>query len=277
MKIGIIGVGIVGSATAKAFNKFGHNIILYDIDNAKWKWAYGKKNYTATQNPIDLIEECEVVFICVNTPTADGEQDQDLSQVRSALGSVVDGINKSTTYTNVIVRSTILPLQNDALLSSMKSLITKEYGKEWQYFYNPEFLREEHADEDMLNPDRVIIGGEVNNKWEVIDTIFGELYKGKTIVTTGLTEAEMIKYGSNCFLATKISYFNELGKISKALGLRVEEIERGIALDKRIGEYGTHSGKPFGGKCLPKDALAFCKAFEPKILSKVIEVNDLAR
>ena len=155
MKIGIIGVGIVGSATAKAFNEFGHDIILYDIDNEKWRWAYGKKDYTATQNPIELVEECEVVFICVNTPTADGEQDQDLSQVRSALGSVVDGINKSTTYTTVIVRSTILPLQNDALLSSMKSLITKEYGKEWQYFYNPEFLREEHADEDKKQKEAI--------------------------------------------------------------------------------------------------------------------------
>jgi len=274
LNIGIIGVGVVGSATAQAFNKFGHHVVLYDIDNAKWKWFYGKKNYTATQDPTQLVEMSDVVFICVNTPTnADGSQD--ITQVRSAMGSIVDGIKKSKTFTTVILRSTVLPMTNDSLLSSMKSLLGK--NKNWQYFYNPEFLREDHADEDMLNPDRIIIGGDINNKWRIIETLFEEMYKGKAIMRTGLTEAEMIKYGANCFLATKISYFNELGKISKALGLNVGEIEHGIALDKRIGEYGTHSGKPFGGKCLPKDALAFCKAFEPKILSKVIEVNDLTR
>jgi len=276
MIIGIIGVGIVGTATANAFHSAGNEVILYDLSPSQCEEFMKKKRYTVMSDPTELVYDSDVVFICVNTPTnVDGSQD--LTQVNSAIASVVDGINKSSTYTTVILRSTVLPLINEKILMGMQDKIHKKDPKEWQYFYNPEFLRELNADEDMLNPDRIIVGGNMNNNWEIIDKLFEKMYAGKPIIATGLTEAEMIKYGANCFLATKIAYFNELGTIAKALGLRVDHIEQGIAMDKRIGEYGTHSGKPFGGQCLPKDSLAFCKAFEPKILSKVIEVNDLDR
>ena len=161
-----------------------------------------------------------------------------------------------------------MPETNRRIFEQLKSKTT---NKNWSYYFNPEFLTAKNALEDIMNPDRIIVGG-LTDDFKVME----KLYKSFQcpFIKTGLEEAEMIKYISNNFLATKISFFNEMGVIAARMGLDVRKIERAVALDKRIGKYGTRSGEAYGGVCFPKDTFAFNKKFPTKILDKTIDVND---
>lgn len=266
MKIGIIGSGVVGEATGKAFGHFDNEVTFCDINHDILKRLH-HEGLSVADNTSLLVKESEVVFICVNTPTIkDGLQD--LRALQSALDDVVVGLNELDSHTTIIVKSTILPETSERIVQHLKQATQHQ---NWEYFYNPEFLTANNALSDTLYPDRVVIGGILKNNWSVIDKLFD--WWRCPIIKTGYTEAEMIKYVSNCFLSTKISFFNEMGDISKTLKLDIKIIEEAVSLDKRIGKYGTASGHLFGGACLPKDTLSFQTKFKSKILDKVLEVN----
>ena len=266
MKIGIIGSGVVGEATGKAFGHFNNEVTFCDINHDILKRLH-QEGLSVADNTSLLVKESEVVFICVNTPTiSDGLQD--LRALQSVLDDVVVGLNELDSHTTIIVKSTILPETSERIVQHLKQTTQHQ---NWNYFYNPEFLTANNALSDTLYPDRVVIGGILKNNWSVIDKLFD--WWRCPIVKTGYTEAEMIKYVSNCFLSTKISFFNEMGEISKTLKLDIKIIEEAVSLDKRIGKYGTASGHFFGGACLPKDTLSFQTKFKSKILDKVLEVN----
>ena len=270
MKIGIIGSGVVGQATGKSLAGF-NEVTFNDIKHETLKQLYHDGFEVADNTPL-LVEQSDMVFICVNTPThQDGEQD--LSQIDSVIPQLIQGIEYSKIMTTVIFRSTIIPTKIKQIIDFMKKNIHgKKYQKDWNFFYNPEFLVAENSLDTMRYPDRVVIGAEEDSNWYHMDELYS--YFDCPIIKTGIGEASMIKYGSNCFLATKISFFNELGSISKNLSLNVKDIEYGISLDKRIGTYGTKSGKPYGGTCFPKDIKTFCKNFSPQLIQKTMEVNE---
>jgi len=271
MKVAIIGSGVVGSATGRSIAGFCE-VTFNDINHEVLKQLHFDGMIVGDNTPL-VVEQSDIVFICVNTPTfKDGEQD--VSQIYSVLPEIARGIENSNGLKTIILRSTVIPTAIPEILLSLKSIIpTKEYQKDWNFFYNPEFLVAENALETMRYPDRIVVGAEEESNWYHIDELYS--YFDCEILKTGLMEAGMIKYGSNCFLATKISYFNDLGRISRNLGLNVKEIEYGIALDKRIGSYGTKSGKPYGGACFPKDVKTFCKNFKPQIIQKADDINEV--
>ena len=254
MKICIIGSGVVGKATGDSFIAKKHEVTFNDISHDVLKKLHYHGFKVGDNTPI-VVKDSTVVFICVNTPTlSNGEQD--LEQVNSVLPYIVHGINQSDSPTTIILRSTVLPTKCYGVLEFLKrNIIDRTYQKDWNFFYNPEFLVAENAFETMSNPDRIVVGGEKASNWDVINRLYGDW--NCEIIKTGLGEAEMIKYASNCFLAMKISYFNQIGIVANKYGLDIKTIERAVSLDKRIGNYGTISGRAYGGACFPKDTKAF--------------------
>ena len=268
LRLGVIGSGVVGEATGKSFHNFGHHVVFNDIDEKKLS-RLKKEGHFVLPDTVMVVRQSDIVFVCVNTPTnVNGEQD--LSQIENVIDSLADGINLSDSHTTVVFRSTILPRTNRIMHEKLSERIEKD---DWSYYFNPEFLTAKNALEDLLNPDRVVIGG-LTDDFKILEELYSSFpIKEDNIIKTGLEEAEMIKYVANNFLATKISFFNEMGSISRKMSLDFRVIERAVALDKRIGEYGTRSGEAFGGMCFPKDTLAFNTKFPTKILGKTITVN----
>jgi UDPglucose 6-dehydrogenase len=149
-------------------------------------------------------------------------------------------------------------------------------GREYDVLYNPEFLRQSSALEDFINPDRIVIGQEFDGSSSPLVGLYESLTKN--VILTGYEEAEMVKYASNCFLALKISYFNEIGMICKKMGINEEQVSSAVSMDNRIGEYGTRSGWPFGGACFPKDTEAFASFarkmnVKPDLIETAININ----
>jgi len=269
MKVAIIGSGVVGSATGMSIAGFCE-VTFNDIKHKVLKELHYEGFGVADNTPL-VVEQSDIVFICVNTPTFEGGS-QDLSQIYSVLPDLVRGIENSYGLKTIILRSTVIPTEIPKILDYLnKNITTKEYQKDWNFFYNPEFLVAENALETTRYPDRIVVGAEEDSNWYHIDELYS--YFDCEIIKTGLIEAGMIKYGSNCFLAMKISYFNQLGVLAEQLGVKVKDIEYGIALDRRIGSYGTKSGKAYGGACFPKDTKAFSKFMEGKVPFDLIKTT----
>lgn len=291
MKIAIIGSGYVGLITGIGFAELGHEIIFIDIDERKVSMINSgkppifekgleelmEKNKMKFQATTDYntVSESEVIFICVGTPPAE-DGSMDLSFVKDA--SKMIGKNLGDAYPVVVVKSTVLPGTTEDFV---KPIIERESNKkafeDFGLAMNPEFLREGNAVEDFFNPDRIVIGV----KDERTKSILEELYKPFKCpkLITDIKTAEMIKYASNAFLATKISFANEIGNICKKLGIDIYEVFEGVGLDHRINPAFFRAGIGFGGSCFPKDVRALIKKAEelgedPKILKAVIEVNE---
>jgi len=266
MRIGIIGSGVVGSATGKSFHSHKHHVIFCDIDRQKLS-KLKKEGHFVLPDATLVTKQSDIIFVCVNTPT-DNKGVQDLSQIESVIPHIAEGINLCEKHTIVVFRSTLLPNTNRRIYEDLK---IKTTNNDWSYYFNPEFLTAKNALKDLMDPDRIVVGG-LTDDFKIME----KLYKSFScpFIKTGLEEAEMVKYVSNNFLATKISFFNEMGNVARDMGLDVRKIERAVALDKRIGKYGTRSGEAWGGMCLPKDTSAFNKKFPTKILDKTIDVND---
>jgi UDPglucose 6-dehydrogenase len=271
--ISIIGSGVVGTATGKGFHKLGHNVTFFDISRQRLV-ILRNEGYDVASSLKEAIARSEICFICVNTPQninktdanasdfveADLGKHQDLSQIlyvvrdiANALNALYDGkINKKRLF---VFRSTLVPgTMRNVVVDYLERNCSLRRGKDYDVFYNPEFVRQHSALEDFFTPDRVVIGQE-----KIGSSYLSDLYTPLTdkIILTGFEEAEMIKYAANCFLALKISYFNEISMICKKMGINEVQVARAVSMDNRIGAYGTNGGLPYGGSCLPKDSEAF--------------------
>ncbi len=294
MKIGIIGTGYVGLVTGVGFALKGHDVLGLDVDNKKVE-AINNKNppffelglkeglervvpgkFAAITSYGKLVDKSEVIFICVDTPTlANGEQD--LSRVKACCSSLGEQIANSN-FRLIVVKSTVLPGTTRGFIAPLlEKASSKKAGRDFEVAFNPEFLQEGNALNDVLYPDRIVIGVSGEKSEKMLFNLYGEF--GAPIQVTTTDAAEMIKYASNCFLPMKISFMNEIGAVCKKLGIDTYEVAKGIGMDKRIGPAFLRSGLGWGGSCFPKETAALVKlaqnlGVEADIVKAVILVNN---
>jgi UDPglucose 6-dehydrogenase len=275
MRISIIGSGIVGKATGIGFHMHGNEVIFFDIDKEKLT-QLEKEDYTVSENISDAVLNSTVSFICVQTPTVNGEMD--FSYVERAITDVAKALKEKDDYHVIAIRSTVLPsttrLRVIPLLERYSGL---RVGENFGVCMNPEFLRQASALSDFLKPYRIVIGESDRRSGDLLEKLY--LPFKSPIIRTTLDAAEMIKYISNAFLTTKISFFNEVFLLCKRFKLDHLTVAEAVALDPRIGKYGIYGGRPFEGKCLPKDLEAFInflktRQINPKILDAVLHINN---
>jgi len=274
MKAAIIGSGFVGMAVGKGLISLGNYVIFYDIED--------KNLHNFTKDISYAIENSDISFICVPTPTAEGEID--LSCVKDAAENIGKALSEKSDYHVVVIKSTVVPRTTEEVVIPLLEKYSGKKVGEFGVSMNPEFLTEIagtwSSDEDynkaFFTEDRIIIGEYDKKSGDVLEGIYRPL--NKPIFRTDLRTAEMIKYASNCMLATKISYWNEIFLICEKLGIDSQVVANIVSLDQRIGKYGSVHGKAFGGKCLPKDLKAFIsftdKYRKAKLLKAVDEINE---
>ena len=293
MNIAVVGTGYVGLVTAACFAEFGVNVIAVDKDESKV--ALLQKGEVPFYEPgleemvrrnmkegrlafsTDMksaVEKSLVILIAVGTPPGDGGG-ADLSFVRE----VALGIARHLNGYKVIVTKSTVPMGTGAMIRGL--IEENRAGKvPFSVVSNPEFLREGAAIEDFMRPNRVVIGAEDPQAVAILKDLYNPLYLIETpFVITNVVSAEMVKYASNAFLATKISFINEIANLCEAVGADVHEVARGMGLDNRIGRKFLHPGPGFGGSCFPKDTRAVAKmaaeaGVPARIVGAVIEANE---
>jgi len=293
MNICVIGSGYVGLVTGACLADFGMNVVGVDKDADKVAalqqceipiYEPGLPTLVRTNMDADrlrfttelgpAIEEATAVFIAVGTPSRD-DGTADLSFVREVAESIAQHLNG---YKVIITKSTV-PIGTGQMIEEV-ILNAQTSNHEFAMVSNPEFLREGSAIADFRHPDRVVVGSRDPRAIEIMLDIYSPLRVADVpFVVTNVESAEMIKYASNGFLATKISFINEVAKLSEALGADVETVARGMGLDKRIGPLFLHPGPGFGGSCFPKDARAVAQiareqGFPFQIMEAVLGVNE---
>ncbi|HEY9246244.1 MAG TPA: UDP-glucose/GDP-mannose dehydrogenase family protein [Candidatus Methanoperedens sp.] len=294
MKISVVGTGYVGTVTAACFAELGHDVICVDIDSRKVDQInagippiyeeglpellkkHAGKRMRATCDYDFAVMNSDVSFICVGTPS-DHHGNIDLSTVKSAGAALGDSLRSKISYHVITVKSTVVPETTEKVV---QPIIEEHSGKRRDEFgmaMNPEFLREGKAVHDFMNPDKIVVGSIDKRSGDIVASLYSGI---KCEVTrTNLRTAEMIKYANNAFLATKISFSNEIGNICKGLGIDTYEVMKAVGRDFRIGPYFLNSGAGFGGSCFPKDVKAIIgkareTGYEPHLLETVIEVNE---
>lgn len=292
--VSIIGCGYVGLVTGICLADLGHRVVFVDIDPEKVAMVNSlhppvhepgldellQKNagrIRATTDCREAVLSTDCTMICVGTPL-DGEGRIDLSHVRSSAGDVGAALKDKPEFHTVIVKSTVIPGTTSGLVAgeiASKSGKTRPDG--FSIVSNPEFLREGAAIRDFFSPDRIIVGVQDPRGRELAESLYAPIRAPRLI--TGIETAEMVKYASNGFLATKISYANEIGNLCKVMGVDAAEVFAGVGLDRRIGPDFFRAGIGFGGSCLPKDVRALIgwaedQGVPQKILSAVLEVNE---
>ena len=294
MRIGMVGAGYVGLVSGACFSEFGIDVVCVDRDSAKIQRLRGgdipiyepglealiQSNVNAGRLSFSTeIEEAvtgsEAVFIAVGTPGRHGDGEADLQNVRQAAQEVARAMDGG--YKVIVMKSTV-PVGTGREIGE---LISKHRAPgTFDIASNPEFLREGSAIGDFMRPDRVVIGVESERAARVLQAVYRPLYLLETpIVLTALETAEMIKYAANAFLATKITFINEIADLCETVGADVQDVARGIGLDGRIGAKFLHAGPGYGGSCLPKDTRALVstarRAGMPvRIVETVVEVNE---
>jgi UDPglucose 6-dehydrogenase len=296
MHIAVIGSGYVGLVTGTCFAEFGVDVSCVDVDAAKVAtlsrgqatiYEPGleqliQKNLHAgrLQFTTDLksaVRPATVVFLAVGTPPQE-DGSADLSFVENAAREVAQNINS---YTVVVMKSTVPVGTGKRLVKLIKENLSGSVP--FSVVSNPEFLREGAAISDFMRPDRVVIGSSDERATEIMRELYRPLYLIETpFVMTSVEGAELIKYAANAFLATKISFINEVANLCEKVGCDVHEVARAIGMDRRIGGKFLHPGPGFGGSCFPKDTRALAvigRQFDSpmKIVEAVIEVNDHQR
>ncbi len=287
MKLSIIGTGYVGLVTGACFAKLGHTVTCVDIDPEKIQkinnsippiyeegldrlLSENKEKISATTDYTSALLHTDVTFLCVGTPsTKNGSID--LSYLKEATKQIATTLKNKKTWHLIVVKSTVLPGTTLAVvLPLLEQHSGKKVGPDIGLAMNPEFLKEGVAIQDFLRPDRIVIGFYDDRS----RTTLRELYEGFScpLVETSLSAAEMIKYASNTFLATKISFINEIGNLCKKLNIDAYEVATGMGLDTRIGRQFLDSGIGWGGSCFPKDVDALIAwAKEIKEPTRIIE------
>jgi len=294
MKISIIGTGYVGAVTGACLAELGHEIIFVGRDTKKLDLIQSGKSpiyepgldqlleknlprITTTIDLPDAICKTALTFICVGTPSND-DGSIDLDQVRAVSHTIGKSLASANGYHTIIVKSTVLPGTSETLVIP---ILERESGKkvfvDFGVASNPEFLKEGTAVTDFFHTDRVVIGTHDVKTRAVLE----ELYKplNAPLYATTIRTSEMIKYTSNAFLATKISFANEIGNLCKKMGIDSYDVFRGVGLDARISPHFFRSGIGFGGSCFPKDVRALIAhartlGVEPQILNAVIDTNE---
>ena len=293
MNIAIIGTGYIGIVGAAVFSDWGNKVTGIDIDEKKIKQIKSgdmpiyepglselilenleNGNLEFTTSLADGIKDAEVIFICVGTP-----QDNDGAADLRAVWAVAKEVGENLDGYKVIVTKSTVPVRTNERVKAIIKENLKE-KTEFDVVSNPEFLREGYSIEDMQNTDRTVIGYESERALIIMRELYAHL--DSPIVECDLRSAEMIKYASNAFLATKISFINEIGQLCERAGADVQTVAQGMGLDQRIGPRFLYAGIGYGGSCFPKDVAALYKtstdqAYDFKLLRGVMEVNDLQK
>ncbi|GJL87938.1 MAG: UDP-glucose 6-dehydrogenase [Minwuia thermotolerans] len=293
MKVAMIGTGYVGLVSGACFSEFGHDVICVDKDADKITrlldgvmpiFEPGLDNLVArnveagrlrfTTDLKAAVADIDAVFIAVGTPSRRGAGDADLSYVYGAAEEVANAVSG---YTVVVTKSTV-PVGTGA---EVKRILAKANPTaEFDVVSNPEFLREGAAIEDFMRPNRIVCGVESEKAEQVMRDLYRPLFLNETpMVFTTLETSELIKYAANCFLATKITFINEIANLCEQVGGDVQAVARGIGLDKRIGNLFLHAGPGYGGSCFPKDIRALIATAEQngsplRIIEAVDQVNE---
>jgi UDPglucose 6-dehydrogenase len=293
MRITMIGSGYVGLVSGACFSDFGHDVICVDKDAGKIEaleagrmpiYEPGLEQLVAANVAAgrltfstDLaasVAGADAVFIAVGTPSRRGDGHADLSYVFAATEEIAAA---ATGPTVVVTKSTVPVGTGDRVEAILRE---KRPDLDMPVVSNPEFLREGAAIGDFKRPDRIVIGTDDERARAVMRAVYRPLYLGESpIVFTGRRTSELIKYAANAFLATKITFINEIADLCEAVGADVKDVSRGIGLDNRIGKKFLHAGPGYGGSCFPKDTLALLKTAEDfetpmQIVEAVVKVND---
>ena len=273
MRVAMIGAGYVGLVSAACFSEFGFSVTC--VDSVPERIAALRAGRVPLYEPgleallaanvaagrlsfsgeiADAVPAADVVMLAVGTPSRRGDGHADLSFVHEAARQVADALDG---YTVVATKSTV-PVGSGREIARI--IRERRPHAAFDVVSNPEFLREGSAIEDFMRPDRVVVGVESERARAVMRALYRPLFLIETpVLFTTLETAELIKYAANCFLATKITFINEIADLCERLGADVQDVARGIGLDGRIGRYFLHAGPGFGGSCFPKDAAAFAR------------------
>jgi UDPglucose 6-dehydrogenase len=296
MKIAMIGSGYVGLVSGACFADFGHDVVCIDKDASKIERlnanimpifepgldALVKTNVDAGRLSFstDLaasVKGCSAIFIAVGTPSRRGDGHADLSYVYAAAAELADAIDP---HSVVITKSTVPVGTGDEV---QRIIAAAKPSLEFEVVSNPEFLREGAAISDFKRPDRIVVGTDVEWARQAMRAIYRPLFLNESpILFTSRRSSELIKYAANAFLATKITFINEMADLCEKLGANVQDVSRGIGLDNRIGSKFLHAGPGYGGSCFPKDTLALLKTAQDndtpvRIVEAVVQANDLRK
>ena len=293
MKIAMIGTGYVGLVSGVCFSDFGHEVVCVDKNPHKIELlTQGEipiyepgldqllaKNVAAgrlsfTQDLHAAVTGADAVFIAVGTPTRRGDGHADLTYVMQAAEEIAAALSH---YTVIVTKSTV-PVGTNAAVEEVIRKVRPD--AEFDVASNPEFLREGAAIDDFMRPDRVVVGTRSERARNVMGEIYRPLFLREfPILYTDLETAELIKYAANAFLATKITFINEIALLCERVGANIKEVSRGMGLDGRIGNKFLHAGPGYGGSCFPKDTKALARMGQDhsvpmNIVETVIQVND---
>jgi UDPglucose 6-dehydrogenase len=293
MRIAMIGTGYVGLVSGTCFADFGHHVTCVDKDQGKIDgllngrmpiWEPGLESLvnanvergrlSFTTSLADAVKDAEAVFIAVGTPSRRGDGHADLSFVYAAVEELAALLERPVV---VVTKSTVPVGTGDKIAALLKE---KGAPEGTSVASNPEFLREGAAIADFKHPDRILVGAEDESARSALAEIYRPLFLNRApLLFTSRRTAELTKYAANAFLATKISFINEMADLCEAVGADVQDLARGIGLDNRIGAKFLHAGPGYGGSCFPKDTLALLKTAEDanvqqRIVSTVVKVND---
>ncbi|WP_108483554.1 UDP-glucose dehydrogenase family protein [Oceaniglobus ichthyenteri] len=296
MKIAMIGTGYVGLVSGVCFSDFGHEVVCVDTSADKIaKLQSGEvpiyepgldvvmaRNVAAgrlrfSTDTTDAVDGADAVFIAVGTPTRRGDGHADLTYVMAAAEDVARAL---TGYAVVVTKSTVPVGTNRRVADVIRQT---RPDADFDVASNPEFLREGAAIEDFMKPDRVVVGVETDRAEQVMGEIYRPLFlRDFPIIYTDLESAELIKYAANAFLATKISFINEIAALCERVGADVKSVAKGMGMDGRIGNKFLHAGPGYGGSCFPKDTSALARIGQEhgmpmRITETVILVNDAVK
>jgi UDPglucose 6-dehydrogenase len=290
----MIGTGYVGLVSGVCFSDLGNDVICVDKDQDKInnlqkgiipiyepgleelvRKNYKNKKLKFSTDLDSSIKKSDIVFICVGTPTKKNGIGADLSQIYSVSKEISKSINK---FKIIITKSTVPVTTGDEI---EKILLKKVNKNKFSVISNPEFLREGEAIRDFIYPDRVVVGANDKKSANILKNLYSPLIsKGAKFISTNRRAAELIKYASNAFLATKITFINEIANLCEKTGIDVEDISIGIGLDKRIGSRFLRAGPAYGGSCFPKDTKAIVATADKfkinlSVIKSVIKSNGL--
>jgi len=296
MKIGIVGLGFVGLSLTSVLASKGYEVIGIDVDKEKQKkinngispffepelenlLKNGLKKKLEISDDFSLIRNCDFIFVTVGTPqNTDGSIN--LSIIKKAVSIIGQNLQRSKKKPIILVKSTVIPgTMQKTILPILEKKSNKKSGKDFGLISNPEFLQESTAIRDTKFPHVVVLGGYETEFMKKTKKLFTELHPNVPVIITNHQTAEMIKYANNSFLATKISFINQLSNICQKIpGANVDDIAKTIGLDPRIGMLFLNAGPGYGGSCLPKDMKALINfanttGVTPTLLNAVEDVN----